>query len=219
MTSDDIIEDEETPGWHRSADHQQPPTVDKQALRAVRNRQAAQASRNRKRRYLIDIEQHRAALFSENNQLRARIAELEEEKERLMGKVDDLKADFANMKSMISKLQQQQQPQQDTTALHQSRPSPNQTNLGAVSMNTLPVSVGLKGCLMVRKKMEKDGGCALNKVTNTTIPFGEDALRILRHRVGRKVIKRAQHLRHPPRPIPGWLTALMARFSGRQQKK
>lgn len=73
-------------------------------LRAIKNRQSAQASRDRKRRHLVQVERHRAALLADNQQLLQRISDLESERARLVDTVAELKRDFVVMKDMIKQI-------------------------------------------------------------------------------------------------------------------
>lgn len=67
--------------------------------RVMKNRQSAQASRERKRRYMRDLEMHRAHLLTESKLLRERVSALEDDKRLLMAEIRQLRADMTRLQS------------------------------------------------------------------------------------------------------------------------
>lgn len=73
----------------------------KKQERAIKNRQSAQASRERKRQYMDELEQERETLLTESRNLRARVSTLETEKGFLLGELSTLKRDFEQLKQLV----------------------------------------------------------------------------------------------------------------------
>lgn len=73
----------------------------KQLERVMKNRQAAQASRERKRAYVTELEASRDRLQSEALELRVRVNVLEKEKSCLSNQVSQLKAEFEELKALF----------------------------------------------------------------------------------------------------------------------
>lgn len=73
----------------------------KQLERVLKNRQAAQASRERKRTYVSELEASRDLLQAEAVELRSRVQVLEQEKSALSSQVSHLKAEFEELKAFI----------------------------------------------------------------------------------------------------------------------
>jgi len=73
----------------------------KQLDRVMKNRQAAQASRDRKRAYVTELEASRDRLEEEARELRVRVRDLEQEKDQLADEVCQLRGDFEELKKMM----------------------------------------------------------------------------------------------------------------------
>lgn len=73
----------------------------KQLDRVLKNRQAAQASRERKRAYVTELEESRDLLEEEAAQLRERVMVLEGERSVLADEVSLLRAEFAELKNIL----------------------------------------------------------------------------------------------------------------------
>lgn len=73
----------------------------KQMERVLKNRQAAQASRERKRAYVTDLEQSRDYYQKEANELRHRVLVLEKDKSRLANEVDTLRSEFDELRRLL----------------------------------------------------------------------------------------------------------------------
>ncbi|PJF18688.1 hypothetical protein PSACC_01512 [Paramicrosporidium saccamoebae] len=80
---------------------QGPPCDDKKRERAIKNRESAQASRERKRQYVSELEETRDTLKEESRNLRARVGALEYEKSSLMGELTVLKREFEQLKRLV----------------------------------------------------------------------------------------------------------------------
>ena len=74
---------------------------DRKRMRAIKNRQAAHASRERKRRYLEELELNNRTLENESWTLRARVETLEHEKSELRATLTTLQSDIEQLKQMI----------------------------------------------------------------------------------------------------------------------
>lgn len=74
---------------------------DRKRMRAIKNRQAAHASRERKRRYLEELELNNRTLENESRTLRARVETLEHEKLELRTTLTTLQSDIEQLKQMI----------------------------------------------------------------------------------------------------------------------
>jgi hypothetical protein len=107
---DDTLDGDEVPG----SDHAAAPSVTlsrrpvdpskltpKQMERVLKNRQAAQASRERKRAYVTDLEQSRDYYQKEANELRQRVVVLEKDKSRLANEVDTLRSEFDELRRLL----------------------------------------------------------------------------------------------------------------------
>lgn len=73
----------------------------KQLDRVLKNRQAAQASRERKRAYVAELESSRDLLQAEASELRSRVQVLELEKSALANQVSQLKSEFEELKTLL----------------------------------------------------------------------------------------------------------------------
>ncbi len=73
----------------------------KQLERVLKNRQAAQASRERKRAYVTEVEESRDRLQEEANELLVRVNTLEREKTALHDQVNQLKSEFAELRALF----------------------------------------------------------------------------------------------------------------------
>lgn len=82
----------------------------KQIERVLKNRQAAQASRERKRAYVTELEESRDRLRMEAQELRQRVVILERDKSKLMNEVDTLRAEFDELRRLLIK--------RDSTKVH-----------------------------------------------------------------------------------------------------
>lgn len=127
--SHEVVEDikgeennEDKDGWHKEH-HQDQPNPNEHD-RVMRNRKSAQASRERKRRYLTMIEQDRAALHRENAELKEKIDKLERERARLAIDIDSLRTDYAVMRGLINQLSGKDMNLMDT----QATPTPTKLN-------------------------------------------------------------------------------------------
>ncbi|KAF9113671.1 hypothetical protein BGX27_001088 [Mortierella sp. AM989] len=92
----------------RSAD-----PLDKEAKareRVLRNRAAAQESRDKKRKYVSDIESTNEALQQENSQLLKRLKTVESDNLALSQRLETLTAQFAQMQQLLSQSIKQNQP-------------------------------------------------------------------------------------------------------------
>lgn len=89
-----------------SAGQKRPRTVCKSkpcpVSRAVRNRQAALTSRERKRAYVLELEAARAALLQDSHRSRHRIGLLEAENSALRAELDALRGDFAHLRELLT---------------------------------------------------------------------------------------------------------------------
>jgi len=74
---------------------------EKLRIRALRNRQAAHASRERKRQYTCELEHERDQLFEESRLLRSRIDLLEAEKTSLAAQVNLLQSEMDSLRRLI----------------------------------------------------------------------------------------------------------------------
>jgi hypothetical protein len=107
--------DEESPGqWHGSAAEDEgchvtsrrrlvdPSTLSpKQLDRVMKNRQAAQASRDRKKAYVTQLEASNDRLKTEARDLRTRVHVLEQEKDCLSDEVSQLKSEFDQLRALL----------------------------------------------------------------------------------------------------------------------
>lgn len=73
----------------------------KQLNRVLKNRQAAQASRERKRAYVDELEESRERLQAEATELRTRVQSLERDKAALASQVDQLKCEFDDLRALL----------------------------------------------------------------------------------------------------------------------
>ncbi|KAF9160679.1 hypothetical protein DFQ26_005271 [Actinomortierella ambigua] len=80
--------------------------------RVLRNRAAAQESRDKKRKYVAEIEESNAHLQQENSQLQKRLKTVEEDNQALSKRLEALTAQFEKMQQQLtmSGIQQQQTP-------------------------------------------------------------------------------------------------------------
>jgi hypothetical protein len=69
--------------------------------RAIRNRESAQASRERKRKYMSELEESRETLAQESRTLRARVGLLEDEKTTLVGELVSLRNDLNQLRQLL----------------------------------------------------------------------------------------------------------------------
>ena len=74
---------------------------EKRQERAIKNRESAQASRERKRHYMEELERDRDALTLETKSLRARVGVLEEEKSTLMNEMAVIKQEMEQLKQLV----------------------------------------------------------------------------------------------------------------------
>jgi hypothetical protein len=80
---------------------QEAPLDDRRRDRAIKNRESAQASRERKRQYVSELEETRDTLKEESRNLRARVGILEVEKSSLIGELTVLKREFEQLKRLV----------------------------------------------------------------------------------------------------------------------
>lgn len=108
--------EEDNPGqWHGSTSHDEegchvtsrrrvvdPSSLTpKQLDRVMKNRQAAQASRDRKKAYVTQLEASNNRLKTEAHDLRTRVHVLEKEKDCLSGEVSQLKSEFEQLRALL----------------------------------------------------------------------------------------------------------------------
>lgn len=74
---------------------------DRKKERVIKNRQSAQASRERKRQYVAELEQTRDSLMEESRNLRTRVGSLEREKSTLVCELTVLKREFDELKRLV----------------------------------------------------------------------------------------------------------------------
>ncbi|OLL23912.1 Transcriptional activator hacA [Neolecta irregularis DAH-3] len=74
----------------------------RQQERILRNRLAAQTSRERKRKYIEDLEGMRDSLRSENSQLVKRVRSLEGENKELMSRLESMAGQIEDLKATVS---------------------------------------------------------------------------------------------------------------------
>lgn len=72
---------------------------DKVLQRVLKNRQSAQASRERRRRYVSDLEMGRAQLFLQTQVLQQRVSQLESDKAQLLDQISLLRQEFMQLKN------------------------------------------------------------------------------------------------------------------------
>lgn len=84
---------------HLSPSHH--PPGDRRRDRAIRNRQSAQASRERKRQYVQELESSRDALQAETRNLRARVHGLEYERGHLVEELARLRRDLEQLQGLV----------------------------------------------------------------------------------------------------------------------
>jgi len=84
-----------------SSPQQNPEFTNKQRKRAIKNRQSAQASRERKRLHVAELEKSRDSLSGETMMLRSRVSTLEMEKENLSMELCNLKEQFKKLKQLV----------------------------------------------------------------------------------------------------------------------
>lgn len=77
------------------------PPEDRRRNRAIRNRQSAQASRERKRQYVQELESSRDALQAETRNLRARVHGLEYERGHLVEELARLRRDLEQLQGLV----------------------------------------------------------------------------------------------------------------------
>ncbi|KAJ3089013.1 hypothetical protein HK102_007401 [Quaeritorhiza haematococci] len=80
--------------------------------RIIRNRAAAQESREKKRRYLQDLETSNQILEKQNQQLTERLQLVEDQNRKLMSHLEELSAQMKQLRDVQTLQQQQQQQQQ-----------------------------------------------------------------------------------------------------------
>ncbi|KAI8605415.1 hypothetical protein EDD21DRAFT_291556, partial [Dissophora ornata] len=81
--------------------------------RVLRNRAAAQESRDKKRKYMSDIETSNEHLQQENTQLLKRLKTVESDNQALSQRLEALTAQFAQMQQLLSQSVKHNQPGAD----------------------------------------------------------------------------------------------------------
>lgn len=88
-----------SPGASQGAEHWQ--SEERKRVRAIRNRHAAYASRERKRRYVETLEQTNRLLKEESTSMRSRMETLENERTLLQHEVSTLRSDLEALKQLV----------------------------------------------------------------------------------------------------------------------
>lgn len=113
----------------------------KQLDRVLKNRQAAQASRDRKRTYVTELEASNDRLKTEARDLRTRVHVLEREKVSLSGEVSQLKTEFDQLRALLlARLNSPTQPAADELVDEQQQQQHSPTHVAPGPEPQLPAA-------------------------------------------------------------------------------
>ncbi|KAJ2059622.1 hypothetical protein GGI17_004268 [Coemansia sp. S146] len=157
------------PGRPTGKMHQDPIMQEaRKRARVLRNRAAAQLSREKKRHHLEQLEEENAELHEKNEELEERLSRAEESNKEMSGRLDDLTRQLRGFEAILLAAQKQQQsnltpPLMDWTSVA--------TPLAASPLHTPPRSASQASIESVESSFAYANAVSIGSPTSTTAIF------------------------------------------------